>query len=124
MEPTPDPAAIEEAFKRRFATGLVYDVAAPDSAVLGPLDSRARAGVLRAAVQFVRETDPGPSPLPYEVSALAIGGSLRLLFLVDRDERPDERRAWRASLEQWNRTLAAIGPAPTATRPEQDSVAV
>ncbi len=123
VDAVPDPAAVEDAFRRRFQDGLVYDVAAPDAAVLEPLDSRARASLLRAAIQFVRERDPGPSPLPYEVSALAVGGSLRLLFLVDRRERPEDRRAWRTSLTAWNRALAATGPQPVPSRSARASMA-
>jgi len=104
-----DRASLTRQFEERFPSGLTYDVGVPGPTALSTLTSQERARVLHAALLFVRGSPPARSPLTYEVSAIAVSGSLRLLFLVDRRENAAERRAWRSTISDWNHRSAAGG---------------
>jgi hypothetical protein len=98
------------AFCERFPDGVAHDVTAPAPPALATLESRERAGVLRAGLYFARELRSGQHEhSPYDVSALVTDGRLRWLFLVPIQVPAAERRAWRRSLREETLRRAAGG---------------
>jgi hypothetical protein len=106
----PAPAELVRAFRERFPGGVAHDVTTPAPPALVTLDSRDRAGVLRAGLFFARELRSGQHEhSPYDVSALVTDGRLRWLFLAPMSAPVAERRAWRRILREHALRRAAHG---------------
>ena len=102
----PPPDALIAAFAARFPAGIVYRVDRPTPAALAALDSRERAGVLRAGLRFARDLRAGGRDRGrFDVTALVVAGSLRLLFLAPVTDGAVARRQWREAIR--DRTLRA-----------------
>jgi hypothetical protein len=105
----PGEASVLAEFRRRFPRGVALDPAGPVVDAMATMSSADRAAVHRAALVFCRDLRASRWPKRTEVTALAIGGELRLIFLVDRREDPAARRAWQKAIRAW--TLAAASGA-------------
>jgi hypothetical protein len=105
----PDEASVLAEFRRRFPRGVAFDPAGPVVDAMATMSSADRAAVHRAALVFCRDLGASRWPKRTDVTALAVGGELRLIFLVDRREDPAARRAWQKAIRAWTLAAAAGG---------------
>jgi hypothetical protein len=119
----PAEAAVVAEFRRRFPRGLAFDPAGPVTPAIAGLSSADRAEAYRAALVFCRDLRGIPWPRRTDVTALAPGGELRLIFLVDRREDRATRRGWRETVRAWT-LLAAAGVMPATGRLHLPDVAM
>ena len=105
----PDAEAIVAEFERSFPEGLVYHADRPVPFGMAVLSSRERCDVLRAALRFVRDPVPAKQPHRWDITALADGRRLRVIFVIDRRHHTTARRQWAKRVRAWDLATAALG---------------
>lgn len=102
----PAPARLEQEFARLFPDGWTFGPDSP-AASASSVPARWRRQVIRSARRFLDELKPTRDGSPLEVTALSMGGRLRLVFVARANARGSRRRAWQRTITQAN-VLAAL----------------
>jgi hypothetical protein len=96
-------------FARRFPSGICYDLSVAPPAALKQLPAEQRSEMYRDALAFAGQLKPSRRLDEFDVTALAVDGTLRAVFIVDKATDERLRRTWRNLLrDQMVRASAGL----------------
>ena len=93
---------VRRRFERFCPRGVVYATDALPPAWLTALPNRDKRRILGDAIAFARDFRPAHHGSPYDVTALAVDGVVRLIFVQDTRTDPRRRGRWRAVMRDAN----------------------